>query len=214
MTIVISHQKGGVGKSTIAWNLALFLEKKHSVTIIDLDVQQTLSLTNNIRTTNGLQPLTILTFNSSDKFKSYFSTTPDQTITIIDSGGFDSGMNRMAMMVADLIITPVSDRSFELLGLKKYEQILKELSEIAERKISTHVLLNNINPATKKLSELQEYIQSSQYFNLFSSVLRQRAAYNHANAEGKSVKEFDKKAKSTLEFQRLIKEIKSNFDIL
>ncbi len=213
MIIVISHQKGGVGKSTIAWNLALFLTKKYSVEIIDLDVQQTLSLVNNIRIENKMKSIKTLTLKDADAFKAYISNTPDETISIVDSGGFDSGMNRMAIMVADLIITPVSDRSFELLGLKKYEQILQELSSIQGEDIQTHVLLNNINPATKKLDDLKKYINDSKYFNLCGSILRQRAIYNHANAEGKSIKEYDKNSKATKEFQKFTKEIITTLDI-
>ena len=43
MIITVAHTKGGVGKSTLAWNLAhSLLEKGEKVTIIDLDFQQTL----------------------------------------------------------------------------------------------------------------------------------------------------------------------------
>jgi chromosome partitioning protein len=154
-----------------------------------------------------------LTLKNVQEFKSYIKNSSEKTISIIDSGGFDSGMNRMAIMVADLIITPVSDRSFELLGLKKYEQILKELSSINGEDIKTHVLLNNINPSTKKLDDLKKYISNSKYFTLCKNILRQRAAYNHANAEGKSIKEYDKNSKASKEFQAFTKEIISLIDI-
>ena len=49
MIIAISHQKGGVGKSTIAWNLAIALQKKYKVELVYLDIQKTLTYTNKIR---------------------------------------------------------------------------------------------------------------------------------------------------------------------
>jgi len=43
MIIVVSHQKVGVGKSTIAWDLATNLQKKYNVELVDLDIQRTLT---------------------------------------------------------------------------------------------------------------------------------------------------------------------------
>lgn len=45
MIITVAHTKGGVGKSTLAWNLAhSLLEKNEKVTIVDLDFQQNIAL--------------------------------------------------------------------------------------------------------------------------------------------------------------------------
>ncbi|HHB94151.1 MAG TPA: ParA family protein [Campylobacterales bacterium] len=49
MLIVVSHQKGGVGKSTIAWNLATILQESFNVELVDLDIQKTLTYANEIR---------------------------------------------------------------------------------------------------------------------------------------------------------------------
>ncbi|WP_430742001.1 hypothetical protein [Sulfurimonas denitrificans] len=37
MILTISHQKGGVGKSTIAWNIGAHFSKLLPITILDLD---------------------------------------------------------------------------------------------------------------------------------------------------------------------------------
>ena len=47
--IAITHQKGGVGKTTIATNLAVELSKKYKVKVIDLDLQKSMTYFNNIR---------------------------------------------------------------------------------------------------------------------------------------------------------------------
>jgi chromosome partitioning protein len=43
MIIAVAHTKGGVGKSTIAWNIATALKESHNVELIDLDFQRTLT---------------------------------------------------------------------------------------------------------------------------------------------------------------------------
>ena len=72
MIITISHQKGGVGKSTITFNLAVQLMKKHNnVEIIDLDVQNTVTHLNTIRKNNNLNKTKIVYIKDEKEFKSY-----------------------------------------------------------------------------------------------------------------------------------------------
>ena len=119
MTITVSHQKGGVGKSTIAWNLAVHFSKIVPTTIIDLDIQQSLTQTNGIRKSMGLEPLTVKQIKTSDELAQHIQDDTVKKITIIDSGGFDSAYNRIAISGSDMLITPVSDKPFDLMGLQK-----------------------------------------------------------------------------------------------
>jgi chromosome partitioning protein len=72
MLIVVSHQKGGVGKSTIAWNLATILQENFNVELVDLDIQKTLTYANEIRKQQPkLKPLSIKHFDTPEDFKKY-----------------------------------------------------------------------------------------------------------------------------------------------
>ena len=42
--ITIAHQKGGTGKSTISLNIAVELNNKYNLKIIDLDYQKSLTI--------------------------------------------------------------------------------------------------------------------------------------------------------------------------
>src|SRR3989338_7503877 len=135
MILTLSHQKGGVGKSTVAWNLAVSFSKIIDTRIIDLDTQRSLTLTNTLRQEHELSPIQMLHFNSAGELAEYAAADSDEVLTIIDSGGFDSAYNRVAIIAADLLITPVSDKPFDLMGLQKYEEILKSLSEIKVKRL-------------------------------------------------------------------------------
>jgi chromosome partitioning protein len=209
MIIVVSHQKGGVGKSTIAWNLATLLQEQYPVELVDLDIQRTLTYANELRRQQeNLTPLNIKTFDSPQDFKKYINGDSDDRLSIIDVGGFDSSMNRLAIVVADLVITPVSDKSFELLGIRTFEKTLREVNELVEHEVKVNVLFNNLNPQKSRLEGLKAFINKSPYFDLFESVLRHRTDYDRSAGEGKNVIEYAPKSKAADEIRELAKEIK------
>lgn len=209
MIIVVSHQKGGVGKSTIAWNLATNLQEDYKVELVDLDIQRTLTYANEIRKQHKmLTPLSIKHFDTPEDLKKYIQGDNKERLSIIDVGGFDSSMNRLALVLADIIITPVSDKSFELLGIKTFETIISQLDELVDHDIKIKVLLNNLNPKKSKLENLKEFILKSPHFELLDTVLRNRADYDKSAGEGKNVIEYKSEGKAAKEIKKLTKEIK------
>lgn len=213
MIITISHQKGGVGKSTLAYNIAVELSKKNNVQVIDLDVQQTVSAYNQVRSEMGQHPLPVHIFTTAEELEAFFETLDDDTVVIIDSGGFDSSLNRFAMLVSDFLITPVSSEFTEILGLQKYESILRELSEQSGMTIVTNVVLNKTNPNQKKFDEVNDFISSSHHFKLMDSMMRRRVDFANSVAYGFSVRELDKKSEASKELKVFVKEIKEKAGI-
>ena len=213
MILTLSHQKGGVGKSTIAWNLAVLFSNIIPTRIIDLDTQRSLTVTNALRREHGLEQIEMLHFNSAGELAEYAAADSEDTLTIIDSGGFDSAFNRVAIIASDLLITPVSDKPFDLMGLQKYEEILKSLSEIQGETLKTHVLFNNINPAMKRFGDLIDFVCSSDHFELLVPILRQRVDLAHSVGEGKSIKEYRIFSRADQEMDDLFNEVKSILNI-
>ena len=213
MIVTLSHQKGGVGKSTVAWNLAVYFSSILDTRVIDLDTQRSLSVTNALRQENNLTPIKMLHFNSAEELAEYAASDTPDSLTIIDSGGFDSAYNRVAMIASDLLITPVSDKPFDLMGLQKYEEILKSLSDIQGEVIKTHVLFNNINPAMKRFGDLVDFICMSDHFELMVSILRQRVDIAHSVGEGKSIKEYRIFSKADQEMDDLFTEVSGILNI-
>ena len=208
MIIAVSHQKGGVGKSTIAYNLAVELSKKYYVNVVDLDVQQTITACNVIRGKFGQKKLNILSFEDKKDFIDFLNKDDERNITIIDTGGFDSGLNRVAMYAADLIITPVSTEFLEVIGLEKYKKIIKEVSKKVGKNIRTHVVLNKIHHSQQNFRDIEEFInKSSKQFGLLKSVLRRRSDFTISLSHGFSVCEFDESSDSSKELKKLIAEI-------
>ncbi|HFU75436.1 MAG TPA: ParA family protein [Arcobacter sp.] len=206
MIITVSHQKGGVGKSTISWNLAVYLANKKKVTVIDLDVQKTLTYLHKIRNKNDFN---IISFESEKSLIEFVNSHDEnsQEIIIIDSGGFDSSMNRLAILGADKLITPVSSKFIEILGLQTYENILSEIEQTNETEIKTNVILNNINPNVKNFTDISNFINKSKHFNLMKNVLRQRADISNSVANGLGITEVKSNEKAIKEFIKFVEEL-------
>ncbi|MDS1370681.1 ParA family protein [Aliarcobacter butzleri] len=193
MIITVAHTKGGVGKSTLAWNLAHSLKATgKTVRIVDLDFQQTLYFINALNEDSQievLQPETITEL--LDIFKN------NKGYLIVDVGGFDSDINRTAMEKANKIVVPVSSSVTEVIGFQTFKDILKDIDAV-----SINVVLNNIHPLQKDFTDIEDVIQNEN-MKLLKTVVRSRKIYKDSLGFGKSV--FDTTDKKAIEEIRGLK---------
>ncbi|SFM30882.1 division plane positioning ATPase MipZ [Pelosinus propionicus] len=215
MIINFSHYKGGVGKSTLTLNVATGLNLSGvSVSILDLDGLQSSILFNKLREKNGHTPIECFEVKNEEEMKVLFQQfSADDKILLVDSGGYDSEINRFAMLSADILITPVGPSQVELFALQKYTDILKQISEKSGQIFRTNVVINNADIRSKAtITELKHYIQQqSTYLDLYKTVVYSRADYKKAYASGLGVMELDIGSKAAFEINQLVKEIQRDF---
>lgn len=204
MIITVAHSKGGVGKSLLAWHLAIGLKTP----IVDLDFQKTLVYTNSLRKANGYKKLKIIQPESPEAFIELMDNWPEEKHIIIDVGGFDSNLNRAAIYISDIIITPAVDRVTEMAGLYKFHQIIEELSEKMQTDIIADILLNDVSPTQKDFSLIEDLVENLKHFNLMDAIIAHRADFYKTMEEGRGVTEIEGKSKAKKELKQLIKEIK------
>jgi len=211
MVVLFGHQKGGVGKSTIAINFAYQIQSKFKdMVLLDLDSQNSAILFNQLRASEKLPTIKCVKERDID-FSSFISSYAgvQDNLLIVDSGGYDSDINRAALIKADIIITPVGISQIEIFGLQKFRNVLKKASESLGREIKTNVLLNNVDSRSKsKLNDLKEYIiENNQYFNLLGSTIHAKADFKNSYGEGLTVKELNKNGSAQEEIKEFAKEI-------
>ena len=204
MIITVAHSKGGVGKSLLAWHLAIGMKTP----IVDLDFQKTLVYTNNLRKANGYKKLKIIQPETPEAFIELMDKWPDHKHIIIDVGGFDSNLNRAAIYISDIIITPAVDRVTEMAGLYKFHQIIEELSLKMKVDITADILLNDVSPTAKDFTVMEELVNNLKHFKLMNTIVAHRADFYKSMEEGKGVTELEGKSKAKKELKQLIKEIK------
>jgi chromosome partitioning protein len=204
MIITIAHSKGGVGKSLLAWHLSIAM----NVPIIDLDFQRTLVYVDQLRQLSGLPGREIVHPQSTEEFMQLFNTWDESKDVIIDVGGFDSDLNRMAIYLSDIIITPAVDRATEIAGLHKFHDVMKQISASTETELKANVLLNDVSPSARDFSLMEGMIAQFPHFQLMKSVISHRADFYKSMNEGKAVSELPSSTKALEELQALIAEIK------
>lgn len=177
MVINIAHTKGGVGKSTLATNLAVEMQ----LPIVDLDMQRSSYFFNQIRK-KKITIIVIRTESDLDILKKFYGNTTQHII--VDSGGMDNNLHRKALLYSDLIITPLSISQVEFLGLENFNNLVEQ-GHLKEKVV---VLLNNINPrATKEIGEARQIITEEFGLKIFESIIGGRKVFKNAFSEGKSV---------------------------
>ncbi len=206
MIITVAHSKGGVGKSLLAWHLAIGVKAP----IVDLDFQKTLVYTNSIREANGYKKLQIIQPETPEEFVEFMDEWPEDKNIIIDVGGFDSNLNRAAIYISDIILTPTVDRVTEMAGIYKFHKIIEELSTRMKTHIKANVVLNDVSPTAKNFSIMEELIDNLEHFTLMDTILAHRADFYRSMEEGKGVTEIEGKSKAKKELKKLIKEIKKS----
>ncbi|MCF6244342.1 MAG: ParA family protein [Sulfurovum sp.] len=188
MVINYSHQKGGTGKSTLAYHTAqAFKELGYKTTIYDLDTQDSCLGFNSLRE----HPKdNIINVEDEDTLIDIIKNTKDNEIDIIDSGGFDSGLTSIAIMGADINITPIADKVSEILAIaNKYSVILERIEKSTNEKTKTHVLLNKIHIFASNFSHIEDIISSQERMETLQTIIRDRGIYDKALREGLTVHE-------------------------
>lgn len=136
--ITVANEKGGVGKSTVAFHLAVALaDTGHKVLVIDLDRrQQTLTRTLVARGGTAKRlgvrlplPRHILLMQQSGAMlcQEIARAGWDCDYVVIDAAGHDSPIARRAIALADLLVTPVNSSFVDLDLLGRYHPVTNRL---------------------------------------------------------------------------------------
>jgi chromosome partitioning protein len=152
--VVVASGKGGVGKTALVTNI---FEKLGASAIIDTDVHGGSTTMDGLRedkipflvrakTVAELVPL--LEMDSTDR------------ITLIDCGGFDDDLTRVALANADMIIAPTNESPIERAAINKLSGIIAMISEEVGREVRGHVLYCRFNQNKRKFDKLDAMIES------------------------------------------------------
>lgn len=177
--ILITHQKGGVGKSTLTFNLAQNIAANSRVAVLDFDLQGSLSQLEELVTDFKIIPY-------QDKLESISELQYD--FIFIDTPPYLSNHLAKLISISDLIIVPTKAGILDLLAIKSTLAIIEQ----EKRTMDTLVVFNMIKPNTTLtldiLIGLEEYnvkIASTHISDLvaFTRSVLLRGVSNDKNAQ-------------------------------
>jgi len=151
--VVVANPKGGVGKTTLATNIAgYFASKGHSVMLGDVDRQQS------SRLWLGLRPPQARPIASWDVDASAVVRPPKGTThVVLDTPGGLHGKNfKEAMKVADKVIVPLQPSVFDIFATRSFLDQLAEHRHASKMQVG--IVGMRVDSRTIAADKLREFV--------------------------------------------------------
>jgi len=135
MIVTVGNTKGGVGKTTLAVNLAIARALAgRDVWLIDADRQGTAQTAISIRADAGHAPgIACASYPEGPTLRSQVMQQRDKfQDIIIDVGGRDSSALRAALVLSDVVLVPFQPRSYDVWALNDIAELIDEARSVRD----------------------------------------------------------------------------------
>lgn len=201
MIITVGNTKGGVGKTTLAVNLAIARALAgRDVWLIDGDRQGTAQTAIGIRAESGQQPgIACATYCEGPILRAQVQQQAAKfDDVIIDAGGRDSTALRAALVLSDVLLVPFQPRSYDVWALNDIAALVDEARSVRDG-LRAIAVLNCADPGETSTdnTEAAAAVADVPQFEYLPTPIRRRKSFANAAGAGLSVLELkptDKKA--------------------
>ncbi|MEE9444195.1 MAG: AAA family ATPase [Cocleimonas sp.] len=201
MITVVGNLKGGTGKSTVAFNLSIWVATRRNVhvSVYDLDPQATITDALEIRSEDGHVPSI-----EPQHFVSQLGSEGKHTEVIVDIGLSDNEAMNSALKRADRILIPIAPSQADVWSTQRFLKIISKARKSGSQpevlgfmnRSDTHTAVRETDDAFDALCELDG-------LTMLAPRLYQRTAYRRSFSEGMAVFELDPRSKAALEMESL-----------
>jgi len=201
MIVTVGNTKGGVGKTTIAVNLAIARALAgRDVWLIDGDRQGTAQTAISIRSEAGHAPgIACATYPDGPTLRAQVQQQAGKfDDIIIDAGGRDSTALRAALILSDVLLVPFQPRSYDVWALEDIAGLIEEARSVRDG-LRAYAVLNCADPgeASADNAGAEEAVVGVPQLELLRTPIRRRKSFANAAGQGLSVleaKPLDRKA--------------------
>jgi chromosome partitioning protein len=208
MILIVGSTKGGVGKTTLAFNFAVALTHAgRDVLLIDADKgQSTATINTEIRTKKlGDAGFTAVSLYGEALLLQVPQLAKKYDDVVIDVGGRDNPSLRSALLLPNAtLLIPVKPRSYELWGADDTALIVSEARARGNTSLRAVAVLNeadHLNEADN--TEAEADLRTKEGLELAPARIVRRKAFSDAAARGQGVVEY-KDAKAIQELNDLL----------
>ena len=192
--ITVAHQKGGVGKTTLALNIAYCLKHSMRVAILDSDPQGSIA---GISEFKGLEGLDLLPIDQLAKRRD------DYDIAIIDTPPYLSSLLPDFFELSDYVLVPTKAGILDIMAIKATIDLLKA-AQRKNKALKAGIVLNMIQHST---TLTQDIVNQLDIYDVpvHETMVSQRVSYARSPLTGGIFETDDVKAQN--EIFNLTKEI-------
>ncbi len=202
MIITVGNTKGGVGKTTIAVNLAVEAVKDgKTVLLIDTDPQGSSMAFRTEREKDDIKAVALVSDKLHKDIQGFVSAFD---FIIIDAGGRDNGVFRSAVAACKLFLLPVLPSQFDVWAAEDAVGVFKEIQPF--NNMEGRMVLNMVRPNTKVCAEARDALAEYQDdLPLLAERLHNRVAFKASISDGQGVSEYEPSGKAAVEIANLYK---------
>jgi len=206
MIIGVLNQKGGVGKTTIAVNLAaVYAKAGQRVLLVDADPQGSSLAWSAAR--DGEPLFAVVGMPKPTLHKDMPSVAADYDVVIIDGSPRVSELGRAAIMASDLVLIPVQPSPYDVWASADTVQLIKEARQFKEKLKAVFVINRKIvNTAIGR-----DVVTALANFGLpvCDHALSQRVVFAESAARGLAVVEAEPNSEAAREITTLARSLLS-----
>ena len=207
MIISFVNQKGGVGKTTTAINLAASLIRKNrSLVLIDADPQGSATHWHAVENNQAFDVLHYPMAVQKSDIEMIAAASSD---VLIDAPPAIGEITESVLSVSDLVIVPVSPSSLDIWSCRETLEMIREVGRTRPN-LEARMLITKKIPGTRVGREAREAV-SVFGVELLETELCQRVAYIDAVTNGVSVMQYAPSSKAAAEIEDLCAEILSGW---
>ena len=190
--IGIIQVKGGVGRSTLATNLAALLSERLKTVLVDCDMPQGTaaswySLRQQERPTESLTLTT--TDNHTGLTRVIEQLNESHELIVIDAPPRIAEITRAILILADLCLIPLGTSAAEIWATTDLLSTIEEAKKV-KRQVDARIVWTRFRPTTRSAQELSEAVHRELKLQELKSKLGLRVAYSDALAQGRTVMEW------------------------
>lgn len=204
MLTVVGNLKGGTGKSTVAFNLAVWLaHDKTSVVAFDLDPQCTLVDVCDVREEDGYEPNFEVSTSLSELEELAKKSNRSHPIIVDMSVGNMPAMEK-AISLANRVLIPVQPSQADIWSTQRFLKIVRNnINKKKRPEVLGFINRADTHIGVRETDEAESALKMMPGITPLDARLHQRTAYRRSFSEGLSVFELDPMGKASKEMQKL-----------
>lgn len=193
MIITVGNTKGGVGKTTLAVQLAIARALAgRDVWLIDGDRQGTAAAAIAARAESGRQPgIACAQYADGPALRGQVQQQRDKwQDIIIDAGGRDSTALRAALILSDVLLVPFAPRSYDVWALDDMAALVDEARSVRDG-LRAFAVMNQADPGEHSADNADAAAAVAEFpqFEYLATPIRRRKAFSNAGGAGLAVSE-------------------------